>query len=412
MPKALIISHNEICYNARLLKAADALSDDGWEVSVFNPVTGIASEEVYQRTLEKRSWQVIENDISKRSLRSKLRWLAASLLHQLVSISVNRFSLKAFDRFFMNKGYLFFPEKEFKDYDVYIIHLIDTLPIAARLKSRFGGTLVYDSQEYFTGQYTKMEEDKHRWVVRNEARFIKEVDVLLTTTNVMKERLLKDYELSIPAFRLRNVPQKAQKVPLQEILEVRKEPLKLVWHGMAIYFNNRRGVHILVQAVAACKAEVKLFLQGNFPASEKAILDQYKKELKLDGKIEVVPAAHPDEIVASLTAYDVGLTGELPEEENQELTSSNKLFDYINAGLAVLSSNTKGLEETVREYGVGEIYEAGNVAQLAQLIDRLALEKAYLEKFKKASVEASKNLYWEKDYEAVIKVLNQQVNKA
>ena len=110
-------------------------------------------------------------------------------------------------------------------------------------------------------------------------------------------------------------------------------------------------------------------------------------------------------LVESLKGYDIGLTGELPEELNQELTSSNKLFDYIHAGLAIISSNTLGLAETIEEYTVGYLYEPGNIQELSEKIDQLASDRSKLETFKRNSLNASKELYWAKDYSKVLEAL-------
>lgn len=403
MPKILIISQSEICYNARLLKAADFFSKKEWEVDVFNPLTGLATKEVYNEVINKRNWKVIENDISKRTISSKFKWLISSLMHRLIVILYNKFNVRFFNAYYLSKGLLLSPKIE-SNYDVILIHLVNSLPFAVNLKKKFNAKLIYDSQEYFVGQYTAFESNEYRWVKENEKKYIQEVDILLATTHVMKVQIVKDYNLKIPSFRVRNVPSINQTIAIDYAKEP-KGALKLVWHGMGIYFNNRRGVHILVEAVAKCKENVKLYLQGNLTADQEELLNHYKVQLNLKDKIEVVPPANPDEIVASLQNYDVGLTAELPEEMNQELTSSNKLFDYIHAGLAVISSNALGLAETIDEYKVGMLYEAANITELSAKIDLLAQDKNLLMAFKSNSINAAKQLNWEQEYTAVFEEL-------
>lgn len=405
MSKILIISHNEICYNARLLKAADFFHEKKWDVTVFNPVTGIASEEIYQKVIGKRSWKIIENDITKRSTISKTKWLFNSIFNKVIRVFHDKLGIRIFNKYYMNKGLLFMPQLD-KSYDYILIHLIDNLPFAAALKKETGAKLIYDSQEYFVGQYAAFDKQEFNWVKWNEGKFIKEVDVLLATTNVMKAQLIEDYQLKIPSFRVRNVPTKSQTEYNRKPEDTTaNKPLQLVWHGMAIYFDNRRGVHILLKAIAQCKENVQLILQGNFPEDQQSILKQYKKELSLDNKVLIKPAADPDTIVGSLVSYDVGLTGELPEEMNQQLTSSNKLFDYIHAGLAVISSNALGLAETIDEFEVGLTYQPGNVEELSRKIDHLARNREVLDQYKENSHLVAKKLYWEDDYEKVFKTL-------
>jgi glycosyltransferase involved in cell wall biosynthesis len=53
-------------------------------------------------------------------------------------------------------------------------------------------------------------------------------------------------------------------------------------------------------------------------------------------------------------------------------TIPNKLFDYMAAGLAVLTSNTAPCARIVRETGAGDVFRASDAGDLAAAIRRLA----------------------------------------
>ena len=82
----LIISHNEICHNARLLKAGDYLKVNGFEVVLFNPLTGIANRKVYENCIKKRNWEVYEADIRKDKFKSAINWLIAGIINKLIRL--------------------------------------------------------------------------------------------------------------------------------------------------------------------------------------------------------------------------------------------------------------------------------------------------------------------------------------
>ena len=411
MKKILLICHNEICYNPRLLKAADFFYANGWEVTVFNPLIGIGSKETYESIKESRPWRVIENDISRHTTLSKIKWLVVSVFHKFAVFTVDRLNWTFLQDYYLNKGLLLTPNLG-TSYDVVLVHLIDNLPFAMRFKRKDNSKVIYDSQEYFVGQYAAFEKNKLKWVVENEKRNISNVDILLTTTNAMLQQLRDDYSLKIPAFRVRNVPTysggKKEELIFNDICHENtpKVRLKLVWHGMGVYFNNRRGLHILLEAISLCRENVHLYLQGNINEFQKLVYSEYEQKLNLKGKVTFVPAAHPDHIVDSLRMYDVGLTSELPEEKNQELTSSNKLFDYIHAGLAVISSDVLGLTETIDEFNNGLTYQPGNSEELRDKIDFLAKSPGILRQLKQHSIESIKQLYWEKDYIEVMEQID------
>jgi len=187
---------------------------------------------------------------------------------------------------------------------------------------------------------------------------------------------------------------KERKVSLEEV-----ETLRIVWHGLTVIPKNTRGVHILLEAVAQCNTPVRLFLQGSITDDDRKRLEQMEKDLGIVDKVVLLPPAHPDAIVESLSNYDIGAAGELATQDNQRLTSSNKLFEFISAGLAVLAPDLPGLAETINEYKVGLLYQQGNIKDLAEKIDMLNADRALLHQFRMASkMAAESELYWEKDF--------------
>ncbi len=147
----------------------------------------------------------------------------------------------------------------------------------------------------------------------------------------------------------------------------------------------------------------KTFIEINeISEKEMELLDAYLVRFSIQKKVHLKKAAEPYSIVSSIASFDIGLLGELPEEENQLLTSSNKLFDYIHAGLAVISPNLPGLNETILDNDLGITYETGNPNALAEAIDYLVNNKKLLEEYKaKSSILAKSELFWENDYEKV-----------
>jgi glycosyltransferase involved in cell wall biosynthesis len=399
--RILIISNNEISYNPRLLKAADYFSQKGAKVFVFNPIVGIGTEEVYNDATANKGWQLFENNISKRTFSSKVKWFYVSIIQSLSRKLYKYAGIRFINDAFLNKGLIGHSIDVKKNYDFILINLVDNLPFAVKLKKKTGAKIIYDSQEYFVGQYQKYDPIQLKWVMEAEKENIRQVDILIATTNAMKDQLENDYQLTIPSFRVRNVP--SEKMLPKSTNRVKNDAVVyLVWHGMTIFLENARGVHFLLEAVARTKANVQLVLQGFINEEQKFLLDKYITRLSLQGKVILKPAAHPYEIISSLTNYDIGLIGELAEEDNQRLTSSNKLFDYLHAGLAVIAPDLPGLNETIKENGIGLTYSVADVDSLARAIESLASDKQLLFEYKeKAYKTASEEMNWEKDYSFV-----------
>lgn len=400
----LILCSNEINYNPRLLKAADFLAAHGEEVTVFNSVTGLSSYELYQDVIRQRPWKVIENRIDKRIFSSRLRWLYCSLVNKIVRWSWKVLKWKAGAEYYMQKG-LITAKIDAREYDFIVIHLIDSLPFAVRLKRKNPSLkIIYDSQEYFRGQYEHAAADTKRWVYAMEQKYIEEADLVLATTEVMKQRILQDYKIRIPMFRLRNVPYRPLELKTASLKK--EEVLNVVWHGMTIIYGNRRGLHTIVHALAHCNTPVHLHLQGLKREKDMQLLKAELEKFRISDQVTIHPPAHPDRIVESLLSYDVGICAEIPEEENQQLTSSNKLFEYLGAGLCAVVSDVPGLTETLNEFEVGMTFKAGDAQELALTLDRLNSDRELLMKYQNnARMAAKKELHWQYDYDPVYQAI-------
>lgn len=406
--KVLLLVQSEICYHPRLLKAGDFFYANKCEVYLFNTIIGLSTKNVYQSIISKRDWKIYQSDISKANIISKFRWLFASLFFKF-----NNFIAKTTGKYIsfkhgLTKSFLFFPTSlKNQHFDFIYINLVDALPFATVLARKTGAYLVYDCQEYFKGQYSTLNSLQYNWVQKAESNFTKDCSIILATTNVMKNKLIKEFIFNSNFYRVRNAPMRNKFIYLKEGHPV----LKLVWHGLNIIPENIRGVHILLSAVSVCKTSVHLYLQGNISTSNYNLLQEKLAKLNIVNKVTILPPANPDAIVESLIGYDVGLAGELAAEENQQLTSSNKLFEYIAAGMAVIMPNLPGLAETVNEYKNGILYQQGNVEDLAGAIDHLNNNRNLLINFKNSSCEASKHeLFWEYDMRPVFDKMSMFIN--
>jgi len=403
--RVLIISPIELFYEPRLRKAAYYFSNTNSEVDVLCALCMASKHHIYadvKKELDKCNF--IEVDISKKDFKSKIRWLFHSIAFKAATLFWKFFSINIFpSNGVLSKSFILskIPNKE---YDYVLVNLIDTLPIANAIKNRTGAKIIYDSQEFFTGQYAQFSIEKAKWVNLYEKKYIQNVDILLATTNIMVNTLIDKYKLSQPSFRVRNTPLKKE-IPQNLISSKNKTYLELVWHGKSINFFNSRGVHIIVEATLRSKSHLKLYLQGSISKSEEENLERLRKEINSTNEIILLPPALPTEIVSSLTKYDIGVIGEIPSELNQQYTSSNKLFDFICAGLAVVAPDISGLNETLVEYSNGLTYTPNSIKDLIKKLDFLYQNRQNLYELKEKSIAASSKCYWESEYSNVNEAL-------
>lgn len=110
------------------------------------------------------------------------------------------------------------------------------------------------------------------------------------------------------------------------------------------------------------------------------ITDQEKKQIieiaeKTYGKtLNFIPPVLEDDMTESLLKYDCGIIPYLPGASlNEKYCCPNKFGQYMNAGLAIVSSNTEYITERISKYNLGIIYNPndinGSVENFKNLID-------------------------------------------
>jgi glycosyltransferase involved in cell wall biosynthesis len=409
--RVLIISPIEIFLEPRLRKAAASFCNAGYEVHVLVCLKMHAHKNQFEdikSTYSSIIWH--ETDIRKNSFFSRVNWLISKILNR---IYVNTYKLLKLD-ISGSLGILndaFITSKKINlHFDIIYTNLIDNLPLAHNYSKRSKNCkLIYDSQEYFTGQYSKMNRTLYDWVCKTESKFIDRCDLVISTTNVMKDALLNKYPQINKIVRVRNLPLK-EELPEEYKYDI-NTPVKIIWHGKSINIESERGLHLIIRAVLNIDVRVDLFLQGSITNLEIQKLQNLIQQTNSENRIQIVPSAKASEILESIVNYDIGFIGEIATEENQVLTSSNKLFDYITSGLAVLSPSILGILETTEEFNNAAMYDQGSLESLIDQLRKMLIDKEYLLTLKANSRNASMSCLWEFDFQYVLQSLTNDIEQ-
>lgn len=121
-------------------------------------------------------------------------------------------------------------------------------------------------------------------------------------------------------------------------------PLRLHWFSQTI--GPGRGLELIFEALRELPLAVELHLRGDLPERYRPWLEQQTRDLQPQ-QLVCHPRLPPTDLPASLQAFDIGLALEIPDSRNKALTSSNKVFQYLEAGLPVLATDTPGQREVL-----------------------------------------------------------------
>lgn len=149
-------------------------------------------------------------------------------------------------------------------------------------------------------------------------------------------------------------------------------PYRLVHTGVA---GRARKIEVMIDAVARANvrrpgtATLDLVL---VPGDQSYIDDLAVRAAAVPGgAVRVLPPVSFAEIVPMLRAYDIGIFLCPPSTFNLRHALPNKLFEFIQARLAVLIGPSPEMESIVRKHGVGWVaadFGAGSAADILNVI--------------------------------------------
>ncbi|HZD98587.1 MAG TPA: glycosyltransferase, partial [Micromonosporaceae bacterium] len=142
------------------------------------------------------------------------------------------------------------------------------------------------------------------------------------------------------------------------------QPL-LVYAGSA---SVQRGPETVVRALPRLPGVHVALVVADPSAAYPRQLSAAASRLGAGDRLHVLPYVPYDEVVAFLSAADVGVIP-IHHWPNHELALITKFFEYSHARLPIVVSDVKTMAETVRATGQGEVFPARDVAGFVRAVE-------------------------------------------
>lgn len=279
--------------------------------------------------------------------------------------------------------------------DIYFAEDFFTLPIVTLFAKVRKAKLYYNSREIyaFIGGLAKRPL-LQKFITSIEKFFIKYPDIVLTTGEMDSEFLEKFYGIK-NMLVIRNIPlyqQPIQKVNLREMYGIGEQNLILLYQGI---ITQGRGISFILEALQKLP-DVYFIILGD--GQKKEYYKQMAIRYKVDERVIFVGQIDQRELIDYTTAADVGLSLIENISVSYYHALPNKLFEYIMAGLPVLSSDLPQMKKIVDNYKVGECIELKSADEIVDVINRWSKNPQVLESFKSNCAIAAKELNWQEEY--------------
>jgi len=363
----------DLVTDQRVNKVCTSLSDNGYEVFLIGALWKNSLP------LVKRNYKAIRLPM----FFHKKVWFYAE------------FNIRLFFKLLFTKG------------DIFLGNDLDVMPatfLAARLKRK---PVVYDTHEYFLGmpQLNNKPLVKKVWTLTERFIFPR-LNHIYTICQSFCDLYYKDYGKKLSYIRnvpMLNVADTGQFEHLKKEIEA-KLPLNknlLLLQGTGI--NIERGGEELVLSMQYLDPEkFHLLIIGGGEVFE--ILIKMVSDLHLEDRITILPKVPPEVLRYITRKAALGFTLDKPNNINHLYGLPNKIFDYLHAGIPVLSSRLVELEHIIADYEVGAFIENHDPNHIAARIKEIFEQPDTMAKWKANTQKVKKDFNWELEEKKLISI--------
>lgn len=177
--------------------------------------------------------------------------------------------------------------------------------------------------------------------------------------------------------------------------------IRLVHSGGAVFGRNIEAmIEATIQAGPCFTLDLYLVPAGDGGA----YLEKLREVAEGNPRIRFHDPVKPFELPATLNAYDVGVFWIPPTHTNARLTLPNKLFDFVQARLAVAIGPTVEMVNVVNEYGLGVVSEDFSVPSIVAALQSLTPQA--ITGYKQAAVAAADPLSFQSQSKVIDEILD------
>ena len=391
-PSVLILTASHLCRNPRVVKEATTLGAAGYEVTVMSVSAQKRFRQVDIELLRGLPFQCQVMDYAAGTPRAQAAnfvqrsatWVSRLLCRTLkIETAQSLGPAGALLRFARSHPA-----------DLTIVHT--EIPIwAAQYLIRDGRRVAVDVEDWYSEDLLFADRrSRPLRLLRQAENFVLNHAVYASATSESMAAALADAYRCPRPIVLRNT------FPLQPRSRLDRPagaaPPAFIWFSQTI--GPGRGLELFLSAWAQTVAPSRVYLLGDERSGYRQhLLSRLPEARRAD--VIFVPLVTPDELPFKLAEFDIGLALEPHWPRNRDLTITNKLFQYMNAGLAVVSTDTAGQTEVMRAApDSGLLVQAHETTHLTRGLDELIGQPGRLRACQAAArAAATAQFCWERE---------------
>jgi glycosyltransferase involved in cell wall biosynthesis len=393
----IIVSGIQLAANPRVVKEADTLSAAGYDVTVLGAGLDDSLSRRDEQLHSGKRWKYVSVlDSGDKLLLRRAEWLAARVRMRLWKEAGRLFDVASVNQV----GYA---ASQLLSYcrshhaDLYILHHPQSMWVGVQLAAD-GKRIAADFEDWYSrdAPADRPPGASFEKLAGWERIVLERAAYTTTPSRAMSDAIAARYRCRAPAAIYNSFPF-AERNELDGLRLDRRDSKRpsLIWFSQVI--GPGRGLETIVDCLGELHVPLEVHIRGNGDPAYEAALQQRAPADKRD-QIVFHPQVPHSSLLSRLVEHDMGFAGDIPHCENRDLTITNKILQYLLAGLAVVASDTRGHREVAqRATAAVSMFTAADPRSLAATLNALLSDPERLSRARADALEAAERHFcWER----------------
>ena len=398
--RILILSSGPLCRNPRVVKEATTLGNAGYDVTVASVSTYARFESTDLELMRGLPFQRRVLDFASPRPAARFANLMQRSRTWAARALCRRFGIESAQSLGPASAFLRLARSH--PADLTIVHT--EIPMwAAQTLLREGRRVAVDMEDWYSEDLLPADRrGRPQKLLRAAEEFVLcNASYASATSASMSAALVDAYRCPLPVI-IRNT------FPLQPRSRLdrgaREDVPTFIWFSQTI--GPGRGLESFLAAWSQMKRPSRIYLLGD---ERRGYREQLLAPVPPERReaVRFLPVVSPQELPKRLAEFDIGLALEARSPKNRDVTITNKIFQYMNAGLALVATDTSGQKEVMCVApDSGRLVQAEETARTATALDALVGDPARLRACQQAARAAAvEEFCWEKDSKQLLRAV-------
>lgn len=250
-----------------------------------------------------------------------------------------------------------------------IFHEPNFLKLALDLKKKYGVKIIFNAHEYHPQEFEDLPgwlETEGKHYTKLYRNYLKKLDLLVNVCESIRLKCLAEFDtdsIVIPnASPLKDLPVKSH----------RSSTIRIIHHGANL---PSRKVENMIQIASGLGNEYSLDLMLTTVKGCESYDEMIRKKIADTPNVTWKKPVDIHQICSEINAYDIGLFYLEPTNFNYKYALPNKLFEFIQARLAIAISPSPEMKNLVQKYDLGVYADEFSIDSMVQKISALSPEE-------------------------------------